>query len=276
METQKGLRIGFIGDIVGRPGRKVIRHHLKAIKERYGVDFVIANGENASHGFGMNLKNAKELQSYGIDVLTGGNHTWDKKEILPLLEEKQNVLRPDNYPSEVVGTGMGIYEVGSQHIAVINLMGHYGMPMVENVFRHAQKRVAELKEQGVKNIFIDFHAETTSEKRALLMLLKNQVSAICGTHTHVGTDDLMIDEGTAYVSDVGLSGCCDNVIGMDSKVPLERFLTGLPGRFEVPDKCRALLQMIVVELEEGKATKAFKLKAFDDQEPVVSQDAVKL
>lgn len=262
--------IAFIGDIIGRPGRELIMKHLKSFRERYGIDFVIANYENASHGFGLTPKNAQELFSTGIDVMTGGNHTWDKKEITGMFDTFE-ILRPHNYPQGVPGTGCKVYEVCGETLGVVNLMGHYGMPHTDNAFRCAQQTVAQLKGEGVQNIFVDFHAEATSEKRGMMMLLQGDVSGILGTHTHVGSDDFQISKGTAYLSDIGLTGCRDNVIGMDAKVPLERFLTGLPGRFEVPKKCKAILQMAVMELEAGRCVKAFKIKQFDDGRHLVSE-----
>lgn len=257
------MKIAFIGDIVGRPGRVMIKEHLKRLRREYGIDLVIANYENASHGFGLTLKNAQELLDSGIDVMTGGNHTWDKKDILPLLDSLP-LLRPHNYPEGVPGSGCRILEVAGEKIAVLNIMGHYGMPYVDNAFRCARDTVAHLRNEGIEHIFLDFHAEASSEKRAMLMLLQGQVSGIIGTHTHVGSDDLQISQGTAYLTDIGLSGCRDNVIGMDPNVPLERFLTGMAGRFEVPEKCRKILQIAIMTLEEGKCTEAFKLKIFDD------------
>lgn len=257
------MRIAFIGDIVGRPGRSIIKENLKIFKEEHKVDFVIANYENASHGFGLTAKNAAELFNAGIDVMTGGNHSWDRKEIHALFD-KYELLRPHNYPEDVSGTGCKVYEVAGEKLAVLNLMGHYAMPMVDNPFRCATETIKGLQDEGVKNIFIDMHAEATSEKRGLLMMFKSQVSAIVGTHTHVGTDDLQIDEGTGYLTDIGLTGCRDNVIGMDSKVPIYRFMTGLPARFEVPEKCKAVLQMVIFDISEGKCTNAFKIKKFND------------
>jgi hypothetical protein len=257
------MKIAFIGDIVGEPGRKMIKAYLQKIRKEEGIDFVIANYENASHGFGLTQKNCDELFACGIDVMSGGNHTWDKKEIIPLFESRE-LLRPHNYPDEVPGTGCKVYEVCGEQLAVLNLMGHYGMPYVDNAFRCAQESVAKLHDEGVKNIFIDFHAEATSEKRALLMLLAGKVSAIIGTHTHVGTDDFQITSDTAYLSDIGLTGCRDNVIGMEPKVPLKQFLTGMKGHFDIPKNCKKILQIAVVEMSEGKATQAYKLKIFDD------------
>ena len=257
------MRIAFIGDIVGRPGREMLKKYLPQIKEEEKIDFVIANYENASHGFGLTSKNANELVSYGIDVMSGGNHTWDKKDILPLFDTHE-LLRPHNYPQEVPGTGCKTYEVNGEKLGVLNLMGHYSMPMCDNAFRCAKTTVEILKADGVKNIFIDFHAEATSEKRGMMMLLQGEVSGIIGTHTHVSTDDFQISQGTAYLSDIGLTGCRDNVIGMDSKVPLKQFLTGMKGHFDIPKKCKKILQIAVMDIEDGKCSSAFKLKQFDD------------
>lgn len=257
------MRIAFIGDIVGRPGREILKNYLPKIKEEHEIDFVIANYENASHGFGLTLKNANELVSYGIDVMTGGNHTWDKKDIIPLFETHE-LLRPHNFPEGVPGIGCKTYEVAGEKLAVLNLMGHFSMPMSDNAFRCAKSTVEALKEDGIENIFIDFHAEATSEKRGMMMLLQGKVSGIIGTHTHVSTDDFQIAQGTAYLSDIGLTGCRDNVIGMDSKVPLKHFLTGMKGHFDIPKKCKKILQIAVMDISEGKCTHAFKLKQFDD------------
>ena len=258
------MRIGFIGDIVGRPGRKIIKDNLAKIRKEFEIDFVIANGENASHGFGLTVLACNELLKSGIDLITGGNHSFDKKKDMIVLLQTANVLRPDNYPEGLVGSGVKICEVqtneGIEKLAVINLMGQFAMPMVENPFNWAKKLVEELKEKDVKNIFIDFHAEATSEKRIMLIMFKNQVSAICGTHTHVGTDDLQIFENTAYLTDIGLTGCKDNVIGMDSKIPIQKVTTGIGGHFEVPNSCKSILQMMVVDIEDGKAQSAFKIK----------------
>jgi len=264
------VRVGFIGDIVGKPGRSMLEQYLKKIRKEYELDFVIANGENASHGFGLGTLHAKELFSYGADILTGGNHSWDKKEIIPLLEVMP-ILRPLNYPIGVPGRGVSVVDVKGEKIAIVNIMGHYGMPMVENPFLTAQKVVDELHIEDVKTIIIDFHAEVTSEKYAMLHLLKGKVSAILGTHTHVGTDDLLIDTGTCYVSDVGLSGARDGVIGMDKDAPLKRFLTGLPASLEIPKKCKKILQMVIMEIEEGKCIEAYKLRIFDDQERLLAR-----
>lgn len=257
------MKLAFIGDIVGSHGRDMLKEHLKKIKQEYNIDFVVANYENASHGFGLTIKNAKELFTYGIDCMSGGNHTWDKKEIESLLDTYE-ILRPHNYPDEVKGTGCKVYEVAGEKFAVLNLLGHYSMPLVENAFKTALNTVEELHNKEVKNIFIDFHAEATSEKRAMMMLLQGKVSAIIGTHTHVSTDDFYIDKGTAYLSDIGLSGCRDNIIGMDNEAPIKQFLTGVKSHFDIPKKCKKIMHIAIMDIEGGKCQNAIKLKIFDD------------
>ncbi|RXJ86784.1 TIGR00282 family metallophosphoesterase [Arcobacter sp. CECT 8985] len=268
------MRIAFIGDIVGRPGRKIIKENLKRIIEDYSIDYVIANAENASHGFGLTIKNCDELLKSGINIITGGNHSFDKKKEMIALLETKPVLRPDNYPEGLVGSGVKIVDVKGEKLAVINLMGQFSMPTVENPFNWAKKLVSSLHEQGIKNIFIDFHGEATSEKRVIFMMLKNQVSAICGTHTHVGTDDLQIMDNTAYLTDIGLTGCRDNVIGMDSKVPIEKATTGLGGHFQIPNSCKSVFQLMVIDIDDGKAINAFKIKKFCDKKELIITDAI--
>ncbi|MEA1982578.1 MAG: TIGR00282 family metallophosphoesterase [Campylobacterota bacterium] len=264
------MKIAFIGDVVGRPGRDMLKAHLQTIREEHKLDFVIVNYENASHGFGLTTRNANELFGYGIDVMSGGNHSWDKKEIVPLFDTHE-ILRPHNYPKEVSGTGCKTYEVNGEKIAVLNLMGHFSMPYTDNAFRCALKSVQVLQEQGVKNIFVDFHAEATSEKRALMMMLQGKVSGIIGTHTHVSTDDFQISQGTAYLTDIGLTGCRDNVIGMDKAVPIKQFLTGMKGHFDIPKKCKKILQVAIMELEDGVCSSAYKLKQFCDGRVIKSE-----
>ncbi len=263
------MKIGFIGDVVGRPGRAMIKSHVSRLRKENNLDFVIANYENASHGFGLTTKNAKELFNAGVDVMTGGNHTFDKKEILSLFDTME-LLRPHNYPTEVAGTGLKVYEVAGEKLAVLNLMGHFCMPYVDNMFRCANESIEALHVEGINNIFIDVHAEATSEKRALFKMLESKVSAIVGTHTHVGTDDFQISQGSAYLTDIGLSGCRDNVIGMDEKVPIEKFLTGMGKHFEIPNKCKAILQMAVMDLSEGVCSDAYKIKVYDNGDEIIT------
>jgi 2',3'-cyclic-nucleotide 2'-phosphodiesterase len=250
----------------------MIKENLKDLREENCIDFVIANGENASHGFGMTVKNANELFNCGIDLITGGNHSWDKKKDMITLLESKPVLRPDNYPKGVPGSGVKVTEVNGVKLAAINLMGLYTMPQVLNPFTHVVELIEKLEKENIKHIFIDFHAEVTAEKRILMQLLKGRVSAICGTHTHVGTDDQEITDGTYYVTDVGLTGCRDNVIGMESGIPIQKALTGLGGHFNVPNTCKSIMQIVIIEIDEnGKSINGFKLKLYDDKTPIKSE-----
>jgi metallophosphoesterase (TIGR00282 family) len=259
------MKIGFIGDVVGKPGRDMIEEHLRDLRGEFGIDFVIANTENASHGFGLSIKNAYELFGMGIDAMSGGNHTWDRREIVDILDIMP-ILRPYNLPQGVAGKGSMIADINGEKLGIVNLMGHFSMPMCDNPFIKAKEIMAELKSDGVDSIFLDFHAESTSEKAAMFCMLKGEISAIIGTHTHVGTDDLTIEQGTLFLSDIGLTGCRDGVIGVDKKAPLQRFLTGLPVSFEIPKNCKKVLQMAIFELKGGKCIDAFKIKIFENKE----------
>lgn len=283
------MRFGVVGDIIGRVGREMVKHYIPIAKEKYKLDVVVANAENASGGFGLSCKNALELLSYGVDIITGGNHSWDKREIESLLSlEHSNILRPHNYPKQMVGSGLFIgalkegkitttLEDNASHFAIINLMGHFGMPHCDNAFIYAKEMVASLHNQGIRQIVMDFHAEATSEKRSMLFLLKSQISAVLGTHTHVGTDDLEIYSGTLGVSDIGGTGARDGVIGMNREEPIERLLTSIPVRLSIPkpNECLHLFQMIIFETNTiGQCQWAKKLKAIDDGELVETLKAV--
>lgn len=257
------MKIGFIGDIVGRPARNMIKDFLPNLKGEFGLDFVIANCENASHGFGITQKNSQELLSFGIDCLTGGNHSFDKAADVGVVFLDSRVLRPANVQAKH-GKGVGVYDVNGEKLAVINLMGNFAMPECDNPFNLANTLVEELKGEGINNIFIDFHAEATSEKAVLFAMQQGKCSAICGTHTHVGTDDLQIVNGTFFVSDVGLSGCFDGVIGMDVKNPIKKATLGTGKHFDVPKNCQAILQMVIIELDNGVAIDGLKIKIKDN------------
>lgn len=265
------MKIGFIGDIVGKPGRLILKKYLSQFKKEHSLDYIIANYENASHGFGLTEKNCIELLGYGIDMMTGGNHSFDKKEILGLFESYP-IIRPLNYPKSAPGRGIFETIVLGKEVAILNLMGHYTMPMVDNPFTRVKEEVDRLYASGIRHIVVDIHAEASSEKQALLHMLKAKVSAILGTHTHVATDDLQIVDGCCYITDVGLTGCRDGVIGMKEDAPLARFLTGIGSHFDVPEKCNAILQMVVFELDnKGRCIDAQKIKIYDDHPAIITK-----
>lgn len=260
------MKIAFIGDIIGKMGRKMVATHLKEIRSNHNIDFVVANGENSAHGFGINEKCAKELLANGVDLITGGNHSWDKKEVFALFETMP-IIRPLNYPDGVAGSGTYIVD---NRFAVINLIGFYAMGVVENPFNKVLKEVERLNQIGIGSIFIDFHAEATSEKNALLKMLEGKVSAIVGTHTHIGTDDLLIANGTGYVSDIGLTGVRSEVIGVSATEPIFRFTTGLKSNFKLPESGKSIFQAVIFEVENSRTIDAYKIKAYDNETPFIS------
>lgn len=264
------MKIAFIGDIVGRPARLMIKKHLKQLQQEHCIDFTIGNYENASHGFGLTEKNCKELLSYGVDMMTGGNHSFDKKEILEMFD-RYPLIRPMNYPKSLAGNGIFKTTILGKKVAILNLMGYYTMPMVDNPFIMIVDVVKKLKDEGFKHIILDIHAEATSEKNTILHLLKDDISAILGTHTHIGTDDLQVIDGCCYVTDVGLTGCRDGVIGMQKDIPIKRVLTSIGGHFDIDEHCKTILQMIVFELDdEGRCFNAQKIKIYGNEPKIIT------
>jgi len=245
------MRILFIGDIFAAAGRQIVAAHLQDIKETNQIDLAIANGENAAGGFGITPSIAEELLGLGLDVLTSGNHIWDKKEVADYLPRQPKLLRPANYVAEAPGRGVitGCTRLGIPW-AVINLQGRTYMPDTECPFRKADQILASL-DAGVKVKFVDFHAEVTSEKMAMGWYLDGRVSAVIGTHTHIPTADTRIlPGGTAYQTDVGMTGPYDSVIGVKKELVLPRFLTALPVRMEAA-KGSPELHSVIVEVDEG-------------------------
>ncbi len=242
----------MIGDIIGRPGRQALKAILPGLRQELAIDFVIANGENTAGGFGITADTAYELLDNGVDLLTSGNHIWDQKEIIPYMDEGLPLIRPANYPN-APGRGYLIYE----GIMVLNLMGRVFMPALDCPFRTADAILHEVAEsENPKVIIVDFHAEATSEKQGLGWYLDGRVSAVLGTHTHVGTVDAKIlPRGTAYLSDVGMTGPVNSVIGSNVGDVLERFLTGLPQRLNVATGPSVLNSVLMdIDPETGKAT----------------------
>jgi len=243
------LRILMIGDIIGKPGRAVIKSLVPSLRLEHRIDLVIANGENTAGGYGLTLDTAYELLENGIDILTSGNHIWDQKEILPHLDEGLPVIRPANYPD---APGRGYLVQGD--VMVINLQGRVFMPPLDCPFRTADRILADV-EGNPRVIVVDFHAEATSEKQAMGWYLDGRVSAVFGTHTHVGTvDGRILPNGTAYLTDVGMTGPADSVIGSDTSAVIERFLTGLPQRLPVAGGPTVMNSVMVdIDPQTGKA-----------------------
>ncbi len=252
------MKLLFIGDIVGQPGRRAVKELLPGLRNEHALDFVIANGENSAGGSGITPKTAEEIFSAGVDVITSGDHLWDQKEVMELLAGERRFLRPLNYPPDVPGHGSGVFEIQNSKlkIAVLNAQGRTFMPPLENPFLTAAEAVKRLREQ-TKIIFVDFHAEATSEKIAFARFLDGRVSAVVGTHTHVQTaDEQIFPGGTAYLSDAGFTGPHESVLGREIEPVVKRFLTGRPQRFEVA-KNRVLLHGAVIEIDDasGRAVK---------------------
>lgn len=259
------MRLLFIGDIVGRPGRRALKENLPGLQRELDIDFVVANGENAAGGNGITREVARELLASGIDVITMGNHVWDHKEIFDLIEQEKRILRPANYPPGVPGAGFCVYETGHKgRIAVLNLAGRVFMSELDCPFRKADQLLAQLG--GITRvILVDFHAEATSEKMAMGWYLAGRVSAVCGTHTHVQTaDERILPGGTAYITDVGMTGPRDSVIGVKKELVLGKFLTQLPRRFEVasgPYQFNAVV--IDIDDETGEAREVRRIQNFE-------------
>src|SRR5690242_2889013 len=228
------MRVLFVGDIVGAPGRLIVRDRLADVVSQRQIDLVIANGENAASGFGITPRLAEDLLKDGIDVLSGGNHSWDRKEILEYLPHQPRLLRPANFPEGNPGSGVyiGTAKNGVKY-AVLNLQGRVFMTPIDDPFRKADSELARLP-PDVAFVLVDMHAETTSEKVAMGWYLDGRVTAIVGTHTHVATaDEQVLPGGTAFITDVGMTGPHGGVIGMDKEAIIKKFLDGLPARFEV-------------------------------------------
>ena len=256
------MRVLFIGDIVGSPGRQIVRERLADIVAQKKIDLVIANGENSAAGFGITPRIAEELLNLDIDVLTGGNHSWDKKEILEFMPHEPRLLRPANFPEGSPGSGLyvGTAKNGVK-FAVLNLQGRIFLPAIDDPFKKADTELVKIPED-VAFVFVDMHAETTSEKIALGWYLDGRVSVVVGTHTHVATaDEHVLPEGTAFVTDVGMTGPHSGVIGMDRVAIIKRFLDGLPTRFEVATDDIQMNTVLVETDDEGPRNRAGRLKA---------------
>jgi metallophosphoesterase (TIGR00282 family) len=258
------MKILFIGDIVGKPGRKAVKEGLPELVNKLKIDFVIANVENAAAGFGITKAIGEEIFALGVDVMTSGNHIWDKKEAVTYIDKENRLLRPANYPSAVPGCGSIVMKSRSgEKVAVLNLSGRVFMPTLNCPFEVARKELPALKEQA-KVVVVDFHAEATSEKAAFGWFLDGDVGAVLGTHTHVQTaDEKILPEGTAFISDVGMTGPVDSIIGVKKDLIINKFLTQIPVRFEIA-KGEAVLSCVVVEINSktGMASRIQRIQMF--------------
>ena len=252
------MNVLAVGDIVGNVGINEIKKNLKKIKQDYNIDFCIVNGENAAEGMGITEKNFKDIIESGADVITMGNHTWGKKEIFKFIDNPK-ILRPINYPEGVCGKGYNIYTCNNKKIAVINAIGRAEINIqTENPFIIVEKAVKKIC-NNVDLIFLDFHAEATAEKKAMGFFLDGKVTAIFGTHTHVQTaDEQILPKGTAYITDIGMTGPKDSVIGMDKDVALKRFLTALPEKYKMAEG-EAMFNAAVFEVND-KTNKVERIK----------------
>jgi metallophosphoesterase (TIGR00282 family) len=251
------MKILFIGDTVGKAGRVIVHQHLKHLQEDLAVDLTILNCENAASGFGVTPKIADEFFDWGIDVLTSGNHIWDKKEILPYLDRNTRILRPANYPRENPGRGLVVLKTrNGEEAAVLNLQGRVYMPATDDPFRAADAELEKIPKH-IKVIFVDMHGEATSEKVAMGWYLDGRVSAVVGTHTHIPTaDETILPGGTAYQTDAGMAGPFHSVIGVIKEDVIRRFLTSIPEKFESASQ-NAMLNGVFVEVDSqtGKAVR---------------------
>src|SRR2546423_2243889 len=256
------MRVLFIGDIVGSPGRQVVQDRLADIVAQKQIDLVIANGENAASGFGITPRLADELLGMGIEVLTGGNHSWDRKEILEYMPHQPRLLRPANFPEGAPGSGLfvGTAKNGVKY-AVLNLQGRVFLTPIEDPFRKADTELAKLP-PDVAFVLVDMHAETTSEKLAMGWYLDGRVTAIVGTHTHVATaDEHVLPGGSAFITDVGMTGPHGGVIGMDREGIIKKVLNGLPARFEMASGDGQMHCVRVGQDDAGSRNPAGRLRA---------------
>ena len=259
------MKVLFIGDIFGEPGRRAVARAVPKLVGQRQIDIVIGNGENAAAGFGITPELAEELFDLGLAVITTGNHAWDKKEILDYFPREPRLLRPANYPSGVPGNGSVVVEsAGGEQLGVLQLMGRAYMPTLDCPFQVAKKELAALKKRTTA-VIVDMHAEATSEKMAMGHYLDGEVVAVVGTHTHVQTaDDQILPKGTAYVTDIGMTGPLHSVIGVKKELAIEKFLTGMPRRFEVASGpsvfCAVLLEL---DARLGKALSIERIRIID-------------
>lgn len=259
------MRILFIGDVVGKPGRHVLTDYLQKIKQKYKPDISIVNGENAAGGRGLTEKIYKQFLELGVHVVTMGNHTWDDKNIFDFIDQTKQLVRPANYPEGTPGLGVTYYTVQKQKVAVVNLQGTVFLPSLDDPFRKIDEIIQTVRKEA-SIIFVDFHGEATSEKLAMGWYLDGRVSAVVGTHTHVQTaDERILPNHTAYITDVGMTGPYDGILGMNRDAVIKKFLTQMPVKFDVA-KGREQLSGVMIDIDPktAHATKIERLLINDD------------
>ena len=256
------MKILFAGDVVGRAGRQILEQGLAKLREDHALDFVVANVENAAAGFGVTPQIARSFLDGGVDVMTSGNHIWDRKEIIEYIVKENLLLRPANYPVGTPGVGSVVVKAGPHKVAVLNLMGRVFLPTIDCPFRKADEEVARLREETAI-IVVDMHGEATSEKQAMGWYLDGRASAVLGTHSHVQTaDERILPGGTAYITDLGMTGPVDSVIGVARELAIQRFLSQMPNRFEPAKGPTALHGALVrIDPESGKALEIRRIRA---------------
>lgn len=260
------MKIIFIGDIVGSPGRKMLEVHLPRLKEKYRPQLTIVNGENAAGGKGITEKIYKQLLHAGAQVITMGNHTWNKKEVFDFIEDAPYLVRPANFPENTPGKGIVYVNVNGTEVAVINLQGRVFLDSLDNPFTIGKKLIQEAQKR-TKTIIVDFHGEATSEKQAFAWYVDGEVTAVLGTHTHVQTaDERILPKGTGYITDVGMTGPYNGIIGVEKEAVINRFLTNLPTRFEVDRRGPNQLNgcFLQVNPESGKVEKIERILITED------------
>lgn len=261
------MRILFIGDIVGKVGRNAIAEYLPKIKQAYKPTVTIVNAENAAHGKGLTEKLYKELLRDGVDFMTMGNHTYGQREIYDFIDDAKRMVRPANFPSEAPGVGMRFIQINEIKLAIINLQGRSFMQDIDDPFKKADKLIEEAKKE-TDYIFVDFHAETTSEKNAMGWYLDGRASVMVGTHTHIQTsDERILPNGTGYITDVGMTGYYDGILGINRDEVIERFITSLPQRHVVPNDGRSVLSGVIIDLDKEGKTKHIERILINDDHP---------
>ena len=261
------MRILFIGDIVGKIGREAISNYLPKLKQTYKPTVTIVNAENAAHGKGLTEKIYKSLLREGVDFMTMGNHTYGQRQIYDFIENANRMVRPANFPDEAPGVGMRYIQINEIKLAIINLQGRAFMQDIDDPFKKADALIAEAQKE-TDYIFVDFHAETTSEKNAMGWYLDNRVSAVVGTHTHIQTsDERILPGGTGYITDVGMTGYYDGILGINREEVITRFITSLPQRHVVPDEGRSVLSGVIIDLNKDGKTKRIERILINDDHP---------